>query len=105
MAIFNSYVSHYQRVTIVISCYIYHKPSIWTRPGLQSSAPSCVGIEYSRGRCEVWTRPAGIGASIPLTGPLDGFRGVPLVMTVCDIEAMAIEIYIYYIYIVSFPMI
>lgn len=35
---------------------------------LQSSAPSCVGIEYSRGRCEVWTRPAGIGASIPLTG-------------------------------------
>ncbi|CAL1166306.1 unnamed protein product [Cladocopium goreaui] len=35
---------------------------------LQSSAPPCVGIEYSRGRCEVWTRPAGIGTSIPLTG-------------------------------------
>mmetsp|Transcript_22609 Transcript_22609/g.50929 ORF Transcript_22609/g.50929 Transcript_22609/m.50929 type:complete len:603 (+) Transcript_22609:44-1852(+) len=28
----------------------------------------CVGIEYSSGRCEVWTRPAGIQASIPLNG-------------------------------------
>lgn len=26
--------------------------------------PSCVGIEFSGGRCEVWTRPDGIQASI-----------------------------------------
>ncbi|CAE7696944.1 unnamed protein product, partial [Symbiodinium microadriaticum] len=30
--------------------------------------PSCTGIEYSPGRCEVWTRAAGIEASITLNG-------------------------------------
>eukprot|EP00434_Breviolum_minutum_P040285 symbB.v1.2.035793.t1/scaffold4904.1/size33176/1 len=30
--------------------------------------PSCVGIEFSGGRCEVWTRPDGIQASIVLEG-------------------------------------
>ncbi|CAE7793546.1 EXPA12 [Symbiodinium microadriaticum] len=28
----------------------------------------CQGVEYSRGRCEVWTRPQGIQASIVLSG-------------------------------------
>ena len=28
----------------------------------------CVGVEYSAGRCEVWTRSSGIQASISLTG-------------------------------------
>ncbi|CAE7562026.1 unnamed protein product [Symbiodinium sp. CCMP2456] len=28
----------------------------------------CVGIEYSAGRCEVWTRPEGIQATFPLKG-------------------------------------
>ncbi|CAE7223056.1 EXPA12 [Symbiodinium sp. CCMP2456] len=28
----------------------------------------CQGVEYSRGRCEVWTRPEGIQASIALSG-------------------------------------
>lgn len=31
-------------------------------------AQSCVGIEFSGGRCEVWTRPNGIQASIALGG-------------------------------------
>lgn len=30
--------------------------------------PGCVGIEFSAGRCEVWTRIGGIRASIPLPG-------------------------------------
>ncbi|CAE6916740.1 cel6A [Symbiodinium natans] len=28
----------------------------------------CKGVEFKIGRCEVWTRPQGIGASIPLSG-------------------------------------
>jgi len=35
---------------------------------LCSSLPECVGIEYSTGRCEIWTRPQGIQASIQLAG-------------------------------------
>jgi len=35
---------------------------------LCSSMPECVGIEYSSGRCEIWTRTQGIQASIPLRG-------------------------------------
>ena len=31
---------------------------------------NCQGIEYRRGRCEVWTRPAGIQASAPSVGSL-----------------------------------
>eukprot|EP00930_Biecheleria_cincta_P023533 TRINITY_DN16991_c0_g1_i1.p1 TRINITY_DN16991_c0_g1~~TRINITY_DN16991_c0_g1_i1.p1 ORF type:complete len:2142 (-),score=336.15 TRINITY_DN16991_c0_g1_i1:205-6630(-) len=30
--------------------------------------PKCVGIEHSGSRCEVWTRAAGIEASVPLVG-------------------------------------
>ena len=29
---------------------------------------ACVGLEYSSGRCEVWTRPEGIQASLVLSG-------------------------------------
>jgi len=32
------------------------------------SRPKCIGIEYSLGRCELWTRSQGIQASIPLEG-------------------------------------
>ncbi|CAJ1400299.1 unnamed protein product [Effrenium voratum] len=32
------------------------------------SMASCVGVEYSPSRCEVWTRPEGIQASIALSG-------------------------------------
>ncbi|CAE7219039.1 Ftsj3 [Symbiodinium sp. CCMP2592] len=35
---------------------------------IRSRAEACVGIEHSGSRCEVWTRRAGIGASIQLTG-------------------------------------
>ena len=31
---------------------------------------NCKGIEYRKGRCEVWTRPAGIQASITSSGAL-----------------------------------
>ena len=31
-------------------------------------AVGCVGIEFSPGRCEVWTRPDGIQATIGLSG-------------------------------------
>merc|ERR1712066_1190747 len=28
----------------------------------------CQGVEYSSGRCELWTRPAGIGTTKPVAG-------------------------------------
>jgi hypothetical protein len=34
------------------------------------ATPSCVGVEFGEnsGRCEIWTRPQGIGASTPVSG-------------------------------------
>lgn len=43
------------------------RPPPVTASGL--AAAVCVGIEYSVGRCEVWSRSEGIKASIPLNGP------------------------------------
>jgi len=42
--------------------------SLYDCEALCESAQECKGIEYSHGRCEVWTRPAGIQATTTLTG-------------------------------------
>jgi len=52
-----SYYTLYKDVGALVEC----------KAKCQSTA-SCVGIEYSFGRCEVWTRDSGIQASVPVSG-------------------------------------